>query len=442
MNKCIINNRILTGLSVLCLYIFLQGCSVDRQVSVSIAKSLKKSAVLKQHYVGLSVYSLSEKKPVYQHNADRYFTPASNTKLFTFYGGLKMIKDRIPALRYIERGDSLIFWGTGDPSFLQTKLKGTATYELLRQSNKQLFYAFGRYSGGFYGKGWAWDDYNDYYQAEISDLPVMDNLVSIISKKGTLSVSPALFKNNFVTDSANQSAFLLIRDFNGNTFHHPASTPPDNYEQQVPYKVDPKTTLAVLADTLRKPISLISMKMPADAKTVYGVERDSVLKEMMLPSDNFIAEQLLLVYSDQLGQELSTEKAIAYITTQYLGALPNKPVWIDGSGLSRYNLFTPADMTKLLELIYDEVHDPEKLYALFPAGGKTGTLKNAYPKTDTPYVFGKTGSLSNVYNQSGYLVTKKGRTYIFSFMNNNFTAATAEVRKAMAELITAIHDKF
>jgi len=442
MNKCITNKRILTGLSLLCLYIFLQGCAVDKQVSANIASSLKKSRVLKQHYVGLSVYSLSERKMVYQQNADRYFTPASNTKLFTFYGGLKMIKDRIPALRYIEKGDSLIFWGTGDPSFLQTKLKGTAAYDLLRQSKKQLFFAPGRYSGGFYGKGWAWDDYNDYYQAEINELPVMDNLVSVVSKNGNLSVSPPPFKNSFTTDSSSQGAFLVIRDFNGNAFHHPASTPPDGYEQQIPYKVDTKTTLALLADTLKKTINLISMKMPADAKTIYGAERDSVLKEMMLPSDNFIAEQLLLVYSDQLGQELSSEKAITYIKTHYLSPLPDKPVWIDGSGLSRYNLFTPADMTKLLELIYDEVHDPEKLYALFPAGGKSGTLKNAYPKTETPYVFGKTGSLSNVYNQSGYLVTKKGRTYIFSFMNNNFTAVTAEVRKAMAELLTAIHDKF
>lgn len=442
MNKCITNKKILTGLSLFCLYIFLQGCSTDRQISASIAKSLKKSAVLKQHYVGLSVYNLSEKKSVYQHNADKYFTPASNTKLFTFYAGLKMIKERIPALRYIEKGDSLIFWGTGDPSFLHTKLKGSAAYELLRQSNKQLFFASGRYSGGFYGKGWAWDDYNDYYQAEINELPVMDNLVAVTSKNGILSISPAFFKNNFVTDSARHGAFLVIRDFNSNSFQQPLSTPPDGYQQQIPYKVSAKTNLAILADTLKKPISLISMKMPEEAKTIYGAERDSVLKEMMLPSDNFIAEQLLLVYSDLLGQELSSEKAIAHIISQYLNVLPDKPVWVDGSGLSRYNLFTPADMTKLLELIYDEVHDPEKLYAMFPAGGKTGTLKNAYPKTDTPYVFGKTGSLSNVYNQSGYLITKKGRTYIFSFMNNHFTSATVEVRKAMAELITAIHDKF
>ena len=79
---------------------------------------------------------------------------------------------------------------------------------------------------------------------------------------------------------------------------------------------------------------------------------------------------------------------------------------------------------------------------MLPAGGKSGTLKNAYPKTNEPFVFGKTGSLTGVHNQSGFVVTKKGKVYTYSFMNNNFVNPTAAVRNEMVRIITYIHDNF
>jgi len=106
------------------------------------------------------------------------------------------------------------------------------------------------------------------------------------------------------------------------------------------------------------------------------------------------------------------------------------------------NLFSPNDILILLQLIDKEVNNREKLFAMLPAGGKTGTLKNAYPKTDHPFVYGKTGTISNNYNQSGYLLTKKGRTLSFSFMNNNFVDPLKDIKQEMTRLITYIHDQF
>jgi D-alanyl-D-alanine carboxypeptidase/D-alanyl-D-alanine-endopeptidase (penicillin-binding protein 4) len=423
-----------------CLY----ACSANLTIKNKVKRAFKASPIIKQYHVGFALYDKDKKEMIFEKDANTYFTPASNTKLFTFYAGLKITPDSIPSLRYIEKGDSLIFWGTGDPSFLQTKLKGVKAYNFLKATNKKLFFAPGRYTGGFYANGWQWDDYNDYYQAEINELPLMDNVVLVSAKSaGSMKIFPNMFNAFFVKDSTEKTQpFKVIRDFNTNLFHYPQNAITANYEQQIPYKVSTANTVNLLADTLHKSIGLISMKMPSNAKTIYDLKSDSVFKQMLLPSDNFIAEQLLLVYADKLGEEMNTEKVIRQIDEKYLSALPDKPKWVDGSGLSRGNLVTPRDMVALLELIYNEVNDQKRLFNMLPAGGKTGTLKNAYPRTDSPFVFGKTGSLSNNHNQSGYVVTKKGRVLIFSFMNNNFVLPVADVRKEMVKMITYIYEEF
>lgn len=424
--------------------IYLTSCSPNRILSNKVKKEFAQSELIKKYQVGFALYDMGKKEMIFQKDADKYFTPASNTKLYTFYAGLKMIPDSIPSLRYVERGDSLIFWGAGDPSFLQTQLKGTKAYNFLKSSNKQLFFAPGRYTGNFYGNGWQWDDYNEYYQAELNELPLFDNMVLVTAPvAGKMQILPQTFASCFTKDSTdNAKTFKVTRDFNSNHFNYPNTAITAKFAQQIPFKVSTATSVNLLADTLNKYIGIVQLKMPKNAKTIYNLKSDSVFKQMLLPSDNFIAEQLLLTYANQVGEELNTAKIIDYIEKNYLASLPDKPRWVDGSGLSRGNLFTPRDMVKLLELIYTEVNNQQKLFDMLPAGGKTGTLKNAYPKTDHPFVFGKTGSLSNNHNQSGYVVTNKGRVLIFSFMNNNFVQPTAEVRKEMVRLMTYIHENF
>jgi D-alanyl-D-alanine carboxypeptidase/D-alanyl-D-alanine-endopeptidase (penicillin-binding protein 4) len=431
----------LLAVFVSCLY----SCAPNALIAKKVTKEFKNSAVINQYQVGFALYDKDKKEMVFQKDADKYYTPASNTKLFTFYAGLKIIPDSIPSMRYITKGDSLIFWGTGDPSFLHTELKGSKAFDFLKSSTKKIFYAPGRYTGNFYGYGWQWDDYNDYYQPEINELPIMDNVVLVTAgqKPTSFNILPNTFASCFVKDTLEKTKpFKVIRDFGANVFHYPSTALTAKYNQQIPYKVSTTTTVNLLSDTLKKYIGIVDMKMPPSAKTIYNLKSDSVFKQMLLPSDNFVAEQLLLVYADKLGLEMNASKAINKIESQYLPGLPDKPQWVDGSGLSRGNLFTPRDMIALLELIYHEVNDEKRLFDLLPAGGKTGTLRNAYPKTDNPFVFGKTGSLSNNHNQSGYVVTKKGKVFIFSFMNNNFVLPTAEVRKEMVRIMTYIHDKF
>jgi D-alanyl-D-alanine carboxypeptidase/D-alanyl-D-alanine-endopeptidase (penicillin-binding protein 4) len=210
--------------------------------------------------------------------------------------------------------------------------------------------------------------------------------------------------------------------------------------QDVPVHMSDLLTVQLLSDTLKKEIKLIHIPLEIDLQTVYSIPTDSLYTRMMQVSDNMMAEQLMLLYATANKLPLNTEKAIAHAIEHHMSDLPDRPIWKDGSGLSRYNLFTPRSIVALLQKIYKKV-PREKLFKILPNGGKTGTLSNLF-KQDSPFIFAKTGSLSNNYNLSGFLVTKKGKTLVFSFMNNNFTRPTGEVRKEVERILTGLHNKF
>lgn len=410
-----------------------------------IKKLFKHSVISKDHFTGFALYDMDANKMIYELNADKYFTPASNTKLFTFYTCLKMLGDSIPALRYTTHNDSLIFWGTGDPSFLQSGLKGVKAFNLLKNSDKKLFFSSGQYQNDFYGSGWAWDDYNDYYQAEITELPLEDNVAVIYAdKNGEMQISPTWLKQYLKCDSNYKpAAFRVQREFLNNVFVYPAMKIPANYRKEIPWKTSTALTLTLLQDTLKKQVEEIHLPLIDSARTIFDANADTVYKHMLQPSDNFIAEQLLLVCSAVKFKTLNADSVIAYSKAHYLNDLPDVPQWVDGSGLSRFNLFTPRSIIKLLCKISDEMKNDSLLHSLMPAGGVVGTIKSAY-KTDNgqPFVWAKTGSLSNNHNQSGYLITRKGKRLAFSFMNNNFVRPSREIRDEMVRIMTYIHDNY
>jgi D-alanyl-D-alanine carboxypeptidase/D-alanyl-D-alanine-endopeptidase (penicillin-binding protein 4) len=417
----------------------------QRLTKRKIRQIFNNSEIVKDHFTGFALYDQEKNRMVYELNSDKYFIPASNTKLFTFYTALEMLGDSIPGLRYISKGDSLIFWGTGDPSLLHTTLKSTKVYNLLKNTNKKLFYCPNNYKGDVYGSGWAWSDYNEYYQVEITSLPIQNNVIQVfLDKTGKVQISPNYFKTHLLQDTSfRPGSFTVRRALAENKFSYPVMTVPANYKQEIPWKTSTDLTLALLQDTLKKAVAILNVPMPANASKVYSTPSDSVYKALMLPSDNFIAEQLLLVCSSTLGGTLNTWATIEHAKKNLLADLPDAPQWVDGSGLSRYNLFTPRSMVGLLQKIWQKVGNEQRLHNMLPAGGVNGTLRTAY-KTDNgvPFVWAKTGSLSNNHNQTGFLVTRKGKRLIYSFMNNNFTRPTNEIRNEMVRIITEIHNRF
>lgn len=412
----------------------LSGCSASHFLK----REIDRSPVLRQQHTGISMARINENKPFASYQDDKYFVPASNTKLFSFYAGLCALGDSIPGLEYLEWGELVIIRGTGDPSLLHPDLPHSHVLDFLKARKDQIFYTPYHFENKRFGPGWAWSDYNDYYQPEVTAMPVYGNIARFRrSAKGEYAAYPRFWKGSMVGDSA---VSAVERDELQNVFRYPKSAGNQRSVQDVPVHMTDSLMLQLLADTLKREIKLINIPLEIELQTVNSIPSDSLYKRMMQVSDNMLAEQLLLLYASANKLPLNTEKAISHALKQHLADLPDKPVWKDGSGLSRYNLFTPRTMVALLQKMHQKVPQ-ERLFSILPAGGRSGTLKNLF-KQDPPFIYAKTGSLSNVYNLSGYLITRKGKVLAFSFMNNNFTKPTADVRSEVERILTRVHDKY
>lgn len=415
------------------------GCSPAARLGLK--KSFEKTEEKFHDHTGFILYDLEKDKTIYEFNASKYFTPASNTKIFTLYASLKILGDSVPALKYVEKNDSLIFWGTGDPSFLyKFTFNNNRVYNFLASTTKKLYFSFNNFSSEHFGPGWAWDDYNSAYASERSPLPVYGNIFTVQRKGSLVEVTPTYF-DQYLSVGERKEREGVVRSVCSNEFKfHPGLISAKNPVWDVPMRIDPALIVNVISDTLKKTVSLVDSKIAEPVNIFYSIPTDSLYRVMMQDSDNFIAEQLLLMCAGVVRDTLKTEIAIQYVKENYLADLPDKPVWIDGSGLSRYNLFTPRTMAELWKKIY-ATRPREKLFPLLATGGKNGTVKNWF-KADVPYIFGKTGTLSNNHSLSGYLVTKSGKTLIFAFMNNNYVATTSEIRRNMQEIIYNIYSKY
>src|SRR6202140_3054970 len=182
---------------------------------------------LARGFWGIEVVSLDSGKIIYSQNADKLFTPASNTKLFTTAAALALIGPTYSSRTTVETtgildkygrlsGD-LVLVGRGDPNLSGREWPynlGTAPNDHPIQGLEQLadalvqkgvkyvdgniiaddsYFAFERY-----GEGWSQDDLVLADGAPVSALTINDNVV---------------FVNILPADHAGERAFVSITPF-------------------------------------------------------------------------------------------------------------------------------------------------------------------------------------------------------------------------------------
>ncbi|HHR5901695.1 TPA: serine-type D-Ala-D-Ala carboxypeptidase [Providencia alcalifaciens] len=144
-----------------------------------------------------------------------------------------------------------------------------------------------------------------------------------------------------------------------------------------------------------------------------------LLKIMLKKSDNMIADTVFRTigrdYYGVPGTWRSGSDAVRQVLKQKAGIDLGNTVMVDGSGLSRHNLITPATMMQVLQFIAKNDQQLDYI-SMLPLAGHDGTLRYRGGLDEAGVngkVSAKTGALQGVYNLAGFITTASGEKVAF-----------------------------
>jgi D-alanyl-D-alanine carboxypeptidase/D-alanyl-D-alanine-endopeptidase (penicillin-binding protein 4) len=177
----------------------------------------------------------------------------------------------------------------------------------------------------------------------------------------------------------------------------------------------------------------------------------AIVEHMLKVSDNDIAETLLRMTALASGRPATFEDGTAVVRqvlTQYGVSLTSYEIY-DGSGLSRSNRIPAQTIADILDVADDPANSATLKYIVdgLPIAGEAGsTLGPEWGRFDTAdsqcavgKVMAKTGTLTGAIALSGLTKAGDGRWKIFSFIENNSTAAPDATKDALDGLAATVN---
>ena len=195
-----------------------------------------------------------------------------------------------------------------------------------------------------------------------------------------------------------------------------------------------KTTL--MEKGVRVTGKIVSGPVPSDAYSVakhLSSPLADILKLMNKPSDNWIAELVFKTMGAEVMGEPGTWKKGREVVTGFLKEIMDEPPahrFVDGSGLSRYNLLNAELLTRLLVYMYHNFELMPEFLASLPIAGVDGTLKNRMQGMYAEKTLrAKTGTLSGVSALAGYTVTADDEVFAFGILISHYIGPATSARR-------------
>ena len=484
-------------------FLAFSGVAQDPQPARSIAALEALRAQLQNHVNqrrfaaamwGIKVVSLDTGKALFEHNAGKLFSPASNSKLYTCALALDRLGPdyRIKTSLYAQtrpdrlgtlNGD-LIVYGRGDPT-LNARLHHSDIFQALEPLVAALTNAgVKRIKGGLlgdesffhgppYGSGWAWDDLAHDYGAEISALTINDNALQLNVKPGRRTGRPCELELKPATPFvilSNQTQTVAKGLPRSISLYRPPGANVTYVRGQMPVEdggsheaVTVHNPAGLFVALFKEALARHGVKVGGRLRTLNWLDRETaqldltglpelgavespplreIVREILKPSQNLYTD-LLLAHIGALVQATNTSAAKLTSEDAGIGELDKFLAQVgiekgnvffeEGSGLSRNNLTTPNATVRLLEFMSRHRWGGEFREAL-PIAGVDGTLRSRMK--DTPAagnVRAKTGTLRWANALSGYVTTAAGERLAFAIMLNRYHSADAN-HPARAEL--------
>ena len=407
--------------------------------------------------VGISIYDLTDEKPLYTYQADKLSRPASTMKLLTTITALAHpdaddpFKTEVWYQGVIEqdtlKGDLYVVGGY-DPEFDDEALDSLVNAVSCFPFSVISGHVYGDVSmkdSIYWGSGWAWDDTPASYQPYLSPLMLNKGLVTVTASPGerghlaSLDCVPASSYYTVTNETKSRTPaagrFGVSRDWlqNGNNI-----VVKGNVEGKRTGMVNIYSSRDFFMHTFLERLQAKGIQCPVNyafnelQKDSLSVQIDlletaiqDVINQIMKESDNLNAEALLCRLGAQATgkKHISDEDGLSVIRKQIkaLGEDPDYYKLADGCGLSNYNYISPNLLIAFLKFAYSRTDVFQKLYKALPIGCVDGTLKYRMKRGTPSYknVHAKTGSFTAINCLAGYLRTTNGHEIAFAIMNQN-----------------------
>ncbi|PZD73440.1 D-alanyl-D-alanine carboxypeptidase [Acaryochloris thomasi RCC1774] len=440
-------------------------CAADLETALD---QIAARPALQRARIGVSVQPLNSSKPLYAREAQRFFLPASTTKVLTTAAALTalgpdyQIKTPVQSVGKPPTLDALKIVGQGDPSFSDQTLQKIAK-TLHSQGVRRIKTLIGDdtvFKGPAVVPSWEWEDLQAGWGSPVNSLMVNENAYEVRLYPQVLGeplrlewqlhepTVPWRLINRSRTVSASEPEYTeIVRRFNEGVLEIEvlgqlrAGGDSDRSWIAVvdpgPYflrrlraqlegqgiKVN-KTQLIADPDVEQPDTSdeqtLTEIQSPPLSELIYTINQDS---------NNLYAEAVLKTLgvqkpsnSDTLTQGLQTLKQtltkLSIDSTTYDIA--------DGSGLSRHNLVSPEALVQTLKAMDRSPHAE-----VFKKSLRSRALAGLSPET----VLVKTGSMTGVSNLSGYVRSDTFAPLAFTIFFNQYNQSRRQLTPILDEML-------
>jgi D-alanyl-D-alanine carboxypeptidase/D-alanyl-D-alanine-endopeptidase (penicillin-binding protein 4) len=429
----------------------------------------------KRVHWGIHAVQLKSGRVLASVNADQFFIPASNTKLFSTAFALtalgpdhrfttRVLAGAPPDANGVLKGN-LILLGGGDPSLSSRRYP----YDLkkpfeddrllpLRELARQLRdRGVRRITGKVIGddsaqpfdpipSGWAADDGIFEYGAPVSALSFNDNVFGITVSPAGIALDPPVeyfaLLNQVSSEPGDPRRVRVVRQPGSRTAVLTGNIPPEGRTYTNDLAVDDPALYAALA--FRHVLLEEGIRVdggaecrhlaPPQPETIELARRDSPPLLQVLQVVNKVSQNL---HAEMVLRAASAKMPFADFL-KLAGVDEKDSNFEDGSGMSRLNLVTPKAVVQLLRFM-DKQGQLETFRDLLAIGAEDGTLRNRFDKsTKAKGIRAKTGSLSHVSALGGYAESKRHGTIAFQIVANNYNVPAQEVRTAIDRIALAL----
>ncbi len=431
-------------------------------------RRLHTAATIADAHVGVYIQSLSHGDIWYDYHADESFIPASTTKILTATLALELLS---PAYRFtttvlahgplndgVLYGD-LYLRGEGDPTLQVADLRALAHALAIGDAAQQrpplrlvaghllTDTSFFPHTEPVVGEDWEADDLPWYYASPCSALSCNRNAVTV-TVRGSLPGAPPIVT---LTPETEYFTVANLAETKTEAADDALTIVPAGQALRIVGHVAPGheiTERLSIADPAHFAAEEFRMALLREGIRVEGMASHNpgapvvmtahasaplaeILTGMLKVSDNHMAEQLRWTLLAREDLQVALPQRFATIWDAFCASrdlVIHGIKQVDGSGLSRNNRVTPADIARLLTYLSVSPNF-DTFYRALPIAGVDGTLRKRMVGTPAAgNAHAKTGTMRSVSALAGYVNTQGGERLVYAIYLNGYPGKAEAAR--------------